>query len=624
VDKDKGNTKTTELAGTAYFLSPEQAMGRAIDTRADLYSVGASMFYVLTGKYPFTGKNSMDIIQKHINEPVPDVAQYRRGLPPWIPAAINKLMSKNPDDRFQTATQTLMYFQKMRADDQLKVTSSGVNIADEVGLKISNVEMGGPAAPKTADISDAHTTQSNRFNMNIAPRTDRANRSSIPIMSLGSAAPKDIPNHRQTAEPRPQLRPEKVVTDNVPPPNKRKFAASRHTGEGFFKRHQHLVKSFFTMALALLMMLGANFLLFKLGVLCSQYDIAGKSFFNALITPWVSGDFLPGQTPLGAVCFIFLAFTATMYFFGSISKIVPVTLVIAALAYLGGFFGWEKPFPDGGFSAFTYLPMYAFIFGALGINIDENDSFHFVYRFSCLVFFALAFYCIYLFTAPQEFVKGELTASLFYSTIGLTAAALVLPFIRGGRIFRLAAVLLFVSCCASIWVYQTSGNVYKLMQEINLSAARAEQQAPAPAPPQEEEPQAKYTLEIQNFSYTQGFYADPRREAAFAAENLRPEQIKEESAPQQEQPAVEAPLLTPGQKRALFISNINASAAQLTPAQAQRLVWVFALQEPVEKFKHDYKREGFARFTIIALTIYGALMFIIFLLGSREERWNLI
>ncbi|MDR0735183.1 MAG: serine/threonine protein kinase, partial [Elusimicrobiota bacterium] len=173
MDKDKGSTKTTELAGTAYFLSPEQALGRPIDTRADLYSVGASLFYVLTGRYPFTGKNSMDIIQKHINEPVPDVSQYRRGLPTWIHTAVSKLMSKNPEDRFQTAAETLLFFQKMRADDQLKV-SQGVNIADEMGLKISN---DAPAADETPA-----RTRTNRFNAEVR---ERAAKTPVHMAALG-------------------------------------------------------------------------------------------------------------------------------------------------------------------------------------------------------------------------------------------------------------------------------------------------------------------------------------------------------------------------------------------------------------------------------------------------------
>ena len=140
VDQEKGFTKTTELAGTAYFLSPEQAAGKEIDVRADLYSVGASMFYVLTGKYPFTGKNSMEIIQKHINSPLPDLNQYRKGISGWIIQAIQKLMAKNPDERFQSAADTLAFFQKGRADELLN-TARDINIDDEVGFTVGKEDM---------------------------------------------------------------------------------------------------------------------------------------------------------------------------------------------------------------------------------------------------------------------------------------------------------------------------------------------------------------------------------------------------------------------------------------------------------------------------------------------------
>lgn len=140
VDKEKGTTKTTELAGTAYFIAPEQALGRDLDTRADLYSIGASMYYVLTGQFPYNGKNTIDIIQKHINDPVPDPSKIRKDLPPWLTQAIQKLMSKDPAKRFQTAKETYLFFQKMRAEDQLRLksgtTGSVIDLETDSSLKI--------------------------------------------------------------------------------------------------------------------------------------------------------------------------------------------------------------------------------------------------------------------------------------------------------------------------------------------------------------------------------------------------------------------------------------------------------------------------------------------------------
>ena len=141
MDKEKGSTKTTELAGTAYFIAPEQALGRDLDTRADLYSVGASLYYVLTGQFPYNGKNTIDIIQKHINEPVPNAAKLRPDIPAWLAGAVQRLMAKKPEERFQTAKEAYVYFQKMRAQDHLHFKKGdSINLGENSALKIVKEE----------------------------------------------------------------------------------------------------------------------------------------------------------------------------------------------------------------------------------------------------------------------------------------------------------------------------------------------------------------------------------------------------------------------------------------------------------------------------------------------------
>lgn len=98
-------------------------------------------------------------------------------------------MSKNPKDRFQTATETLLYFQKMRADDQLKI-SQGLNITEEVGLKISSVD-----TPRAEEAKNQPKQRSNRFNMSVESTASRTSvtKPSIPIVSLGDRMPKPTP-----------------------------------------------------------------------------------------------------------------------------------------------------------------------------------------------------------------------------------------------------------------------------------------------------------------------------------------------------------------------------------------------------------------------------------------------
>lgn len=637
VDKEKGCTKTTELAGTAYFLSPEQALGRAIDTRADLYSVGASLFYVLTGKYPFTGKNSMEIIQKHINEVVPDISKYRKNIPPWLIMAIAKLMSKNPKDRFQTADDTLIYFQKMRADEQLKV-SQGVNITEEVGLRISTVDMG--TSPRVDEVKPK--IKSNRFNMSMDAGSPSASaRSSIPIVTLGDRA-------KGGAEVTPAGdNPDKSTTQRFIEARKKQLfsqASPREidpTKALNAKKNKFLVKGFLLTVLSTFLMVAAAGIFLKLGALCSAYNIADMSLTKAILAPWVTGEFLPGQMPLAAVGFVLLIFTLSMMFFDLINKIVPVVIVIAVWSYIAGLFGLAQSDSMLSLASHGYLLIYAFVLGAWAIKIDDVDQFPLLYRLGSIFMFGLGFLCIFNFSAPAHSVQGELTTSLFYSTLGLAAATFVLPFLRGSYIFRLAAVLLFVAGCSSIWVYQASGNTYYIMQQIYAPVVEEEAMPEAELIPGTESAEPQY--EMENFTHTavqvntlnkseftpnlaaadpsvgdeEEYISTANEAAAIAKPADEPEAEKEEIKKAE-------PQLAPEEAQAAFIKKMQGQAKTMDKVEVERVVWSFALREPFETLKYNYKQEGFIFFSIVAMIIYGIFMFIIAVLAAREERWNLI
>ncbi|MEO1994787.1 MAG: serine/threonine-protein kinase [Planctomycetaceae bacterium] len=96
-------TVTGGIVGTAEFMSPEQAKGQRATKQSDLYSLGAVMYVMLTGRPPFVGRTTLDLIHKHqygqFDRPrtiVPD-------MPSWLDDIVCQLMSKNPDDRFPDA-----------------------------------------------------------------------------------------------------------------------------------------------------------------------------------------------------------------------------------------------------------------------------------------------------------------------------------------------------------------------------------------------------------------------------------------------------------------------------------------------------------------------------------------
>ena len=98
-------TQEGMVFGTPEFMSPEQAQGRTLDARSDIYSLAVILYEVLTGKLPFDAKTPMEYIQKHVTEAIIPLSQRRPELqlPAEIDQVLEKALAKNPDHRFQTA-----------------------------------------------------------------------------------------------------------------------------------------------------------------------------------------------------------------------------------------------------------------------------------------------------------------------------------------------------------------------------------------------------------------------------------------------------------------------------------------------------------------------------------------
>jgi serine/threonine protein kinase len=90
------------VLGTADYLAPEQAMHNKVDIRADIYSLGATFFYILTGRAPFEDGTLTQKLLWHQIRKIQSVADYRGDVPPEMAAVIEKMLSKSPEDRYQT------------------------------------------------------------------------------------------------------------------------------------------------------------------------------------------------------------------------------------------------------------------------------------------------------------------------------------------------------------------------------------------------------------------------------------------------------------------------------------------------------------------------------------------
>jgi DNA-binding response OmpR family regulator len=103
LDGSTPSTRTGVLRGSPYYMSPEQALGEVLDARSDFYSLGIMYYEMLTGKKPYTGASAMDVLQQHVNAPLP---MLPRALVRHEPVLL-KLMAKSREDRFATAGEIL-------------------------------------------------------------------------------------------------------------------------------------------------------------------------------------------------------------------------------------------------------------------------------------------------------------------------------------------------------------------------------------------------------------------------------------------------------------------------------------------------------------------------------------
>lgn len=103
VSRGSGSTEKGATLGTPNYISPEQARGDAnVDIRSDIYSLGATLYHMVTGVPPFDGPNPTVIMVKHLNEPPLPPRVRNREIDARLQPIIMKMLAKNPDDRYQT------------------------------------------------------------------------------------------------------------------------------------------------------------------------------------------------------------------------------------------------------------------------------------------------------------------------------------------------------------------------------------------------------------------------------------------------------------------------------------------------------------------------------------------
>lgn len=99
------HTQDGTIVGTPAYMSPEQATGEAIDSRSDLYALGVILFEMLTGRTPYEGDDTLSVLLKHIQMPIPSLSDYIRVDNEAYDRIITKALAKDPAARYQTASE---------------------------------------------------------------------------------------------------------------------------------------------------------------------------------------------------------------------------------------------------------------------------------------------------------------------------------------------------------------------------------------------------------------------------------------------------------------------------------------------------------------------------------------
>ena len=114
---ESGFTKAGIVVGTTKYMSPEQILGRSIDTRSDIYALGIVLYKMLTGHVPFEGLGEFELMKAQVEERVVPVRQIIPDLPEAVDVAIMRSLEKAPEDRFQRASEFIAALVPILRDD---------------------------------------------------------------------------------------------------------------------------------------------------------------------------------------------------------------------------------------------------------------------------------------------------------------------------------------------------------------------------------------------------------------------------------------------------------------------------------------------------------------------------
>ncbi len=132
-------TQQGMLMGSPPYMAPEQGEKNHADPRSDIYSLGIVLYEALTGAPPFTGKTAMEVILKHVHQPVPPMRVSGLPVPPEMEALVARCLAKSPMDRFQSMDEVIQALQELSTPQQFATPTDGIPVQAEPLRKTNRI-----------------------------------------------------------------------------------------------------------------------------------------------------------------------------------------------------------------------------------------------------------------------------------------------------------------------------------------------------------------------------------------------------------------------------------------------------------------------------------------------------
>jgi hypothetical protein len=126
-DERVGDSSKPTLSGTPHYMAPEQAIGEPADARSDIYSLGATMYHMLTGNVPFQGDSVEKVLEAHTTSYLPAIQEAEPEVPDSIAALVARMMARDASSRYQSMADVVADLEKIKSNrgTQIKKVAEG-------------------------------------------------------------------------------------------------------------------------------------------------------------------------------------------------------------------------------------------------------------------------------------------------------------------------------------------------------------------------------------------------------------------------------------------------------------------------------------------------------------------